>query len=417
MARINEENAIVICTLLLTLLFAFAPFYSVLPLILALGVFLTPNGIIKGIICLSFFNIASMEGAPFWGGMSGCLLLLVILMLKQVSVMSSFFRTRFFLVFVVLTLVLSLNYLVLGVGYSHEKTALKSIIQQIIFVYCLCFFAFYMPKVSMSVATFLKGKFLIFFSAYVIFYMLYFLLVADSQRFGAALGPQALAMNVTFLFAFYLYSNCQKLALFMFIVVVFTGSRTYLLINLIIAFTYILYVYKDFASRVIVSVAAKVVVLLFAILAPFISIRLDYTHEHFWGSFWGRFQNYEVSWDMISSSPLFGNGIGSIVHILIDWIPESYFYYLDNGDTTIVHNEYLRIAVETGFIGIALYFWLLKNVMPRGSYGIGGILLIFLVSSLVENTIALYSTVMFMFSMMLTYQLENQAELRGEKNQ
>ena len=114
MARINEENAIVICTLLLTLLFAFAPFYSVLPLILALGVFLTPNGIIKGIICLSFFNIASMEGAPFWGGMSGCLLLLVILMLKQVSVMSSFFRTRFFLVFVVLTLVLSLNYLVLA---------------------------------------------------------------------------------------------------------------------------------------------------------------------------------------------------------------------------------------------------------------------------------------------------------------
>ena len=259
MGTIKEDYVILGAVFVLMPLFVFAPFYAALPVVLTLGLLLSPLGIVKAILCLGFFNMASMDNSPFWGGMSGCFLLMMFLVFKQPLCFRLFLGSRLFFVFIAALSILALNFLILGLGALHEKTALKSIVQQVIFIFGLCFFAFYMCRDSERVELFLKSRFPVFLAVYVAFFGLCFAIFGDGGRFGAGLGAQALAMNASLLFAYYVFDGSKKLALSMFLIVVMTGSRTYIAIDVLVVLLYVLHVYKDFSSRVFVSVGTKII--------------------------------------------------------------------------------------------------------------------------------------------------------------
>ena len=70
---------------------------------------------------------------------------------------------------------------------------------------------------------------------------------------------------------------------------------------------------------------------------------------------------YEVSWEMIGEKPLFGWGQNQmppqIARRMSDYRPETY----------CAHNSYLEILVEQGFVGLALYGWLVVCLVRLGA--------------------------------------------------
>jgi hypothetical protein len=86
--------------------------------------------------------------------------------------------------------------------------------------------------------------------------------------------------------------------------------------------------------------------------------------------------------------------MGSILLVLQNWIPEFFEYYRASGDTSIVHNEYLRVLMETGFVGGVLVANYVYRAMRVRSTEVKTLVLIVLAASLTENPLGAYSTAM-----------------------
>ncbi|HUP89496.1 MAG TPA: O-antigen ligase family protein, partial [Longimicrobiales bacterium] len=61
----------------------------------------------------------------------------------------------------------------------------------------------------------------------------------------------------------------------------------------------------------------------------------------------GRQLLWAIAWAAFMASPLFGLGMGSSAAVIRESFPDQ--------DVKVVHNEYLRLAVDTGLIGVALF--------------------------------------------------------------
>ena len=72
----------------------------------------------------------------------------------------------------------------------------------------------------------------------------------------------------------------------------------------------------------------------------------------------GREKLWPIAWDAFTGRPIFGNGLGATTHLLMEAFP-------DNLTGHIVHNEYLRIAAETGIVGIVLFLCFFVAVSIR----------------------------------------------------
>jgi putative inorganic carbon (HCO3(-)) transporter len=113
----------------------------------------------------------------------------------------------------------------------------------------------------------------------------------------------------------------------------------------------------------------------------------DVTGTAHQGSFWWRVQLWKKMASLVGSNALFGHGLGS-------------FYYFSQG--WAAHNDYLRLAFETGLVGLVLYlcsvlsigFFVLRRI--RGevdplsrvlSVAFCGLVAGFLVASAVENVV------------------------------
>jgi O-antigen ligase len=87
---------------------------------------------------------------------------------------------------------------------------------------------------------------------------------------------------------------------------------------------------------------------------------------------------------------------------------------LERGETNIVHNEYLRILIELGFLGFLGYvFGLLIFYIKLGLNKNRDLLFLFLVCSLVENILTLYSTGMITFIIFSTLKIMEVKSIRN----
>jgi O-antigen ligase len=215
----------------------------------------------------------------------------------------------------------------------------------------------------------------------------------DAHRFGGMVGPQASAFAFTALFAFFWLEKEKRIAYVCLLAIAITGSRTYAGIAALVIFVPVFTRKMTLSTRILGFLGFASIVVAFSALLPLLSSRFV-MDERFYGTLWGRLVNYQYALDYIRQSPIIGNGMGSMLLVLENWVPEFFDYYRVSGDTTIMHNEYLRILMETGATGGVLAALCLKRVLTVRSAGVRTLILIFLAGSLTENTLANFSTAM-----------------------
>jgi hypothetical protein len=230
------------------------------------------------------------------------------------------------------------------------------------------------------------------FDKFLVPYLLFGLFL-NGDRYGGFVGPQAISwMLVTYLL-FRKGSLNIKLTLFYFVFLVLSGSRTYLfLVFAIYIVDYFISIPYKHKLRALLIV--PMVLLIFILVMPFMGERFDFTSDEFLGSFFGRFHNYIEAWEFIKLKPIFGWGMGSMIKTLETWVfKEGFEIYKVTGDTTIMHNEYLRILMEMGIVGLGLFLVILNNTwktLKRLKYRY--VLIVFMISCLLENNLTLFST-------------------------
>jgi O-antigen ligase len=142
---------------------------------------------------------------------------------------------------------------------------------------------------------------------------------------------------------------------------------------------------------------------------PYTDSRFNYTSDQFLGSFWGRFHNYTEGLKLIEQHPITGNGMGAMLKVLENWVnQEGRIYYQENGDTTIMHNEYIRILIEIGILGllVALY-GILKVWKKYKTSQTRYTIFIFLIASLLENTLTMYTTGTLFFILLVSFAIHS----------
>lgn len=213
------------------------------------------------------------------------------------------------------------------------------------------------------------------------------------DRFGGMLGAQVCAFTLTLVFALFWFAKEKAFAYVALLGVALTGSRTYVGIAAAVIFIPLAAARARLGTKIAAGVGLVLLLVVGWELLPYLSERFV-VNEDFYGSLLGRFLNYENAVEHIHAHPIFGEGVGSMLQVLEDWIPEYFDYYVQSGDTTIVHNEYLRIGMETGAVGLALVATYIVRAIRGASTEAKSMIAILLLGSLTENTLALYSTAM-----------------------
>jgi O-antigen ligase len=296
-------------------------------------------------------------------------------------------RARFELLGVV---VIAASYVFVSTNRYYQLTGLKSSIQLVFVLYL----AALMRQLSDEYFLTLRLQLRKHFPTYLVFYaVLSFAMwkVLGDDRYNGMLGAQAFAFALTLLFAFYWCGDQRGAALLCLAIVALTGSRTYVGAALLVMFLPVVMKKTAAINRIVAVTALIVFVVVGAAVLPMISSRFEMNDE-FYGSFLGRLMNYWNAADHIKAAPLFGDGMGAMLMVLEDWVPDFFEYYKASGDTTIMHNEYLRILMELGVVGGALTVAYLRSILRVPSAEVRALILIVLVGSVTENTLATYST-------------------------
>jgi hypothetical protein len=218
-------------------------------------------------------------------------------------------------------------------------------------------------------------------------------LSTPGDRFGGMLGAQLCGFSLTLVFALFWFAKDKTFAYVALVGVALTGSRTYVGIAAVVIFAPLFATRAKLGTKIAAGIGLVVLMLVGWELLPYLSERFV-MNEDFYGTFLGRFLNYENAVDHIHAHPVFGEGMGSMLQVLEDWIPEYFEYYVQSGDTTIVHDEYLRIGMELGFVGLGLAITYLVRAFRGASSEARTMIAVFAIGSLTENTLSLYSTAM-----------------------
>lgn len=397
-------NRVLLASICIALSFVVGGFWPTFLLIFVFSLLLKSREILVFAIYLSFFNMVSAESAPFWGGLGGALFAIFIYMAKGMwarTLPTIKLDVLFFGVAYVAILVIS--YLTDSKGSEFERTAIKSLTQQSIAVFLLIFFFGLSEIHKRYVRENLSSHIFTFIIIYTVFFFSVDLAIASERRFGGALGAQAFAFILTVFMCHLSFTekNFYKCVTILAITVI-TGSRTYLAIQIVLILILLFQTQKNLYKRTIYSSIGIACIVAAIASAPLVSKRLDYYDKDFAGSLFGRVSNYEKSIEMILSNPMTGNGVGSMVRVLEDWIPEFYQYYLEHGDTTIMHNEFLRILTEVGAVGFLCFGIFLYLITGGRNRNTGPYLIVFLTGSLLENTLALYSGPFVAFAILIS---------------
>lgn len=296
--------------------------------------------------------------------------------------------------------IIGVSYLLVTRGKYWQQTGLKSSIQ-LVFLLLLAAVSRQIPVAHFQT---LRAQLKTVFPRYLIGYALLGLVLwkaaAAGERFDGMLGAQVFAFELTLLFAFYWFAEERRSALLCLLLIAVTGSRTYAGAAILVVFLPVITRKTSAINRIVAVTALTGFVVLGAALLPMISSRFV-MNDDFYGSFLGRLMNYWNAADHIRASPIFGEGMGSMLQVLEDWIPDLFEYYRVSGDTTIVHDEYLRILMELGAVGGVMTVLYLRSILRVPSPEARTLMLIILVGSLTENTLAAYSTAIITITLLV----------------
>ncbi|HET9744376.1 MAG TPA: O-antigen ligase family protein [Chitinophagaceae bacterium] len=339
---------------------------------------------------LTFYNVMLLEQIPFWASLITSFGGLLIILVRFSVIKSSF--PRLLLIPMMLIVLFTLSFIFRSRGEYFFLTGLKSSLQLIFLLSVIIVFTLLPDRII----AYSKKQFDRNIAVFIVFYLVTALLFHDySDRFGAATGPQCLALQMSLLLCYCCSDNDDNRPFqFLLLLGVFlTGSRTYFIIaSMILVYDYVRR--SSLKVKLIVLVNAFLLACLLLFLLPLTNSRFDYTSGTFWGTLMGRVKFYQSGWELFLKHPFLGNGMGSMLIVLETWGHRpGYELYKSRGDTTIVHNEYLRILIETGLLGLSLIIYGVTRLWqhirtPAAKY----MLLVFLLGSLVENTLSLYTT-------------------------
>ena len=362
---------------------------------------------------LSFFNIMQLDNTPLFGSLITTFLGVFLILIRQNKISR---KTGYALMLSLLgSAIIIFNFFIFSFDKFYIKTSIKSTLQ-------LLFILFLIAVFSLLKEEFIKKNFEIVkqhFHKFLLCYLIIAVFFAFDDRLDAYTGAQCLAFQLAIINLYYFNKDIPisyKVAFLFFLVL--TGSRTY--VFLVLGF---------FLLRMLSTVSLRMKIILFSAIPiliisayyvlPLLSDRFDFSDALFLGTLTGRFHNYFVAFDLIGSKPFFGNGMGSMILTLKsyaesrpEYIPLQDLYYgvLERGETNIMHNEYLRILTEVGFIGFALFLIALYLFYKRLKTKFNRhVFYLLLICFLIENIFTLYSTGMitfFLFSLFMIYEVK-----------
>lgn len=225
-------------------------------------------------------------------------------------------------------------------------------------------------------------------------------LTGTGDRYGGMLGPQVCAFAYTLIFTMFWFAKEKFFAYLTLLGIALTGSRTYVGVAVVVIFAPLIARRGRLGTKIAASIGLVTLVVVGWEMLPYLSERFI-LNDDFYGTLLGRFLNYQSAVDHIHASPIFGQGMGSMLQVLENWIPEYFDYYVSSGDTTIVHNEYLRIVMETGMVGGGLVLAYVVQALRNSTSEARTMIVILLVASLTENTLAAYSTAMLLLMLLV----------------
>ena len=147
------------------------------------------------------------------------------------------------------------------------------------------------------------------------------------------------------------------------ITIIFSFSRSVWLVGTLVGLG--LVVQNQWQKRKKSALVTTIVIVLLLISGFYYQIALPLSGRE---TIWQRFSLAQVAIKMIRANPLSGIGFNN-------FIPQLPFYWQQFGTTywlQPVHNIYLLILAETGFIGLLILFWLLgltfRRLLRTGSW-------------------------------------------------
>jgi O-antigen ligase len=360
---------------------------------------------------LTFYNVMYLDAIPFWASLVSSYGALGIIILR-VRVLKTKVPVSFILAILLIVLI-SFSFLFKTVGAYYFLTGVKSSIQ-LIFLILVVTAILMIPNRYLHPSKEVFDRYLV---PFILSYLITGLIFFDfNDRFGAGSGAQCLALQLALLLCYCSSRTTptrRNFQFFLLIPILFTGSRTYLILAcLILAYDY--FMRSPLRLKFIILANVAVIFILALIILPYTDSRFDYTSPEFAGSLWGRFRNYYLGIDLIKQHPITGNGMGSMLRVLEGWVnTEGTRYYQEKGDTTIMHNEYLRILIELGFLGLGIILLGILRIWKRlKDEGAKLMIVLFMAASLLENTLTLYTTGTLLFIILVAF---NSLSSEGEK--
>lgn len=399
-----DTNAIVeflVPVIVFGLSFYLLPWYFTLLLYLLILFSTRTDYLLSAYTALTFFNVMLLEQIPFWASLITSFGGLTIILARFSAIKRSF--PRLLLIPMLLIVIFILSFLFRSLGEYYFLTGMKSSLQLIFLLSVIIVFTL-LPERTIAYS---KTHFDKNIPAFIIIYLITAAIFHDySDRFGAATGAQCLALQMSLLLCYCCTdSDDNRVFQFLLLLAVFlTGSRTYFIIaSMILVYDY--FRRSSLKIKLIVLINTFILACVVLFLLPLTNSRFDYTSGTFWGTLMGRVQYYQNGFGLFLKHPFFGNGMGSMLIVLETWSHRpGYELYKSRGDTTIVHNEYLRILIETGILGFSLIIYGITRLWQKIKTAAARyMLLVFLLGSLVENTLSLYTTGALLFLILMFF--------------
>jgi O-antigen ligase len=405
--KINEITEFILSFLFFGVSFYIFPWYLTIILYLLILFTTKKQHVIAVYAAFTFYNLMLTKDAPFWTSLISSFGGLVIV-LARIGILKRHFPVFLFIPFL-LVFVFIASFLFFSINQYYYLTGLKSLLQLVFLLSVIISFMLIPDRYLVSAKKYFDKIMPLFIISYLVLAIVFYDRddpYNNGGRFGAGTGPQCLAIQMAFLLCYFSNDRRSNRAFqFLLLVAVFlTGSRTYfVLAGMLLVYDY--FKKSSLKIKLIVLINAFIISTSILFLLPLTKTRFDYTSASFWGTLMGRLKFYEHGLNLFKEHPLTGNGMGSMLRVLETWSHrEGFEHYKIRGDTTIVHNEYLRVLIETGLVGFGLiitgviYVWkAMKELSARY------ILLLFLLGSMVENTLALYTTGALLFLILLFF--------------
>lgn len=353
------------------------------------------------ILFSSFFNLMNLKNTPSWLGLIPTFGMLLLLWLRGIISLSDLVKKRqkgiSLVIFLGILLFMWISFYSISMNSFFVKTGLKSSIQLSFIVLIAYIFSKLQNKWLIYNIEILKNYGIYFLIFYIFFACFTF---DEDKRMQGFVGAQGLALTLCLLST--LFISDKKYVLLFLILILLTGSRTYIGAYLFIYIINIIF-YQTKKTANIFNLISLTIILTISLQivssASKYSNRLNTKSEDFSGSFYGRFRNYSEGIKLIEENPIVGNGMGSMLIALKKGYYEIAFpIYLQRGDTSIIHNEYIRIAIEMGLIGLFIFLSLLWGGFKYSSSFISKSAIIYLsIGSITENVFTNYSSGMIVF--------------------